>query len=54
MTYRRVFDVVWSGRRHIMMMASQVDRFGNQNISAIGPPIAQGAAGGLPGGPATR
>jgi acyl CoA:acetate/3-ketoacid CoA transferase beta subunit len=36
MPYRRIFDVVWSGRRHIMMMASQVDRFGNQNISAIG------------------
>ena len=36
MPYRRVFDVVWSGRRHMMMMASQVDRFGNQNISAIG------------------
>ncbi|MGA2522076.1 MAG: CoA-transferase [Acidimicrobiales bacterium] len=36
MPYRRVFEVVWSGRRHIMMMASQVDRFGNQNISAIG------------------
>ena len=36
MPYRRVFDVVWSGRRHIMMMASQVDRFGNQNLSAIG------------------
>jgi acyl CoA:acetate/3-ketoacid CoA transferase beta subunit len=34
--YRRVFDVVWSGRRHIMMMASQVDRFGNQNLSAVG------------------
>jgi len=34
--YRRVFDVVWSGRRHIMMMATQVDRFGNQNISCIG------------------
>src|SRR5579863_2268525 len=34
--YRRVFDVVWSGRRHIMMMASQVDRYGNQNLSAIG------------------
>jgi acyl CoA:acetate/3-ketoacid CoA transferase beta subunit len=31
-----VFDVVWSGRRHIMMMASQIDRTGNQNISAIG------------------
>jgi len=37
MTYRSVFDVVWSGRRHIMMMASQIDRTGNQNISAIGP-----------------
>ncbi len=36
MPYRRVFDVVWSGRRHIMMMASQIDRFGNQNLSAIG------------------
>jgi acyl CoA:acetate/3-ketoacid CoA transferase beta subunit len=36
MTYRTVFSVVWSGRRHIMMMASQVDRFGNQNLSAIG------------------
>jgi len=36
MPYRSVFDVVWSGRRHIMMMASQIDRTGNQNISAIG------------------
>ena len=36
MPYRRVFDVAWSGRRHIMMMASQVDRYGNQNLSAIG------------------
>ena len=36
MPYRRVFDVVWSGRRHIMMMASQIDRFGNQNLSVIG------------------
>ena len=35
--YKAIFAVVWSGRRHIMMMASQVDRFGNQNISAIGP-----------------
>ena len=26
MPYRSVFDVVWSGRRHIMMMASQIDR----------------------------
>lgn len=36
MPYRSVFDVVWSGRRHIMMMASQIDRTGNQNISAVG------------------
>jgi len=35
--YRSIFAIVWSGRRHIMMMASQVDQFGNQNIAAIGP-----------------
>jgi len=37
MNYRRVFDTLWSGRRHVMMGATQVDRFGNQNISCIGP-----------------
>jgi acyl CoA:acetate/3-ketoacid CoA transferase beta subunit len=36
MPYRSVFDTVWSGRRHVMMGASQIDRFGNQNISCIG------------------
>ena len=36
MPYRKVFDVVWSGRRNLIMMASQIDRDGNQNISAIG------------------
>jgi acyl CoA:acetate/3-ketoacid CoA transferase beta subunit len=36
MPYRAVFDTVWSGRRHVMMGASQIDRFGNQNISCIG------------------
>jgi len=36
MPYRRVFDTVWSGRRNLIMMASQIDRTGNQNISAIG------------------
>ena len=35
--YKTIFSVVWSGRRHIMMQASQIDRFGNQNLSAIGP-----------------
>ena len=34
--YRAVFDVVWSGRRHVMMGASQIDAYGNQNISCIG------------------
>jgi acyl CoA:acetate/3-ketoacid CoA transferase beta subunit len=36
MPYRSVFDVVWSGRRHVIMGASQIDRYGNQNICAIG------------------
>jgi acyl CoA:acetate/3-ketoacid CoA transferase beta subunit len=35
--YRTMFDVVWSGRRHVMMGATQVDRYGNQNIAALGP-----------------
>ena len=35
--YRAIFDLVWNGRRHVMMGASQIDRFGNQNISCIGP-----------------
>ncbi|MGZ4211036.1 MAG: CoA-transferase subunit beta [Actinomycetota bacterium] len=35
--FRNVFDIVWSGRRHVMMGATQVDRFGNQNISCVGP-----------------
>lgn len=34
--YRRMFDVVWSGRRHVMMGATQVDQFGNQNIAGLG------------------
>lgn len=36
MNYRKVFDVVWRGTRHVIMGASQIDRYGNQNISAIG------------------
>jgi acyl CoA:acetate/3-ketoacid CoA transferase beta subunit len=34
--FRLVFDVVAHGRRHVVMGANQVDRHGNQNISAIG------------------
>ena len=36
MPYRSVFDNLWSGRRHVMMGASQIDRYGNQNIACIG------------------
>jgi acyl CoA:acetate/3-ketoacid CoA transferase beta subunit len=36
--YRAMFDLVWSGRRHVMMGASQIDPFGNQNFALIGDP----------------
>jgi acyl CoA:acetate/3-ketoacid CoA transferase beta subunit len=39
--YRTIFDIVWSGRRHVMMGASQIDAFGNQNIAAIGGDLAK-------------
>jgi len=35
--FRSVFDLLWSGRRHVVMMASQIDRFGNHNFACIGP-----------------
>ncbi|GGL22333.1 CoA-transferase subunit beta [Nocardia jinanensis] len=35
--FRRVFDVLASGRRHVVMGANQIDRYGNQNLSAFGP-----------------
>jgi acyl CoA:acetate/3-ketoacid CoA transferase beta subunit len=45
MPFRLFFDnVVWTGRRHVMMIASQIDRYGNQNFACIGPhekPVAQ-------------
>lgn len=34
--FRRVFEIVASGKRHVMMGATQIDRHGNQNISLIG------------------
>ena len=36
MPYREVFTMLAAGRRHVMMGAAQIDRHGNQNISAIG------------------
>lgn len=37
MGFARVFDNVWGGRRHAMVGPTQVDRFGQANISMIGP-----------------
>ncbi|MFF4395724.1 CoA-transferase subunit beta [Streptomyces sp. NPDC001480] len=34
--YRQHLTLVAGGRRHVMMGASQIDRFGNQNISCVG------------------
>ena len=34
--FRKVFDVVANGKRHVVMGATQIDRHGNQNISCIG------------------
>jgi acyl CoA:acetate/3-ketoacid CoA transferase beta subunit len=34
--YRQHLAMVTGGRRHVMMGASQLDRFGNQNISCVG------------------
>jgi len=34
--YRAMFDMVWSGKRHVIMSGSQIDPFGNQNFAAIG------------------
>lgn len=53
MPFRRVFDVVWSGKRHAMTMPTQIDRFGNTNISCIGdherPKVQLLGARGIPG-----
>jgi acyl CoA:acetate/3-ketoacid CoA transferase beta subunit len=35
--YQEVFHLLWSSKRHVMMGATQLDAFGNQNISCIGP-----------------
>ncbi len=34
--FASVFDLLANGRRHVMMMPSQIDRFGNMNISCVG------------------
>lgn len=36
MGFARIFDNVWGGRRHAMVGPTQVDRFGQANISMVG------------------
>lgn len=36
MGFARIFDNVWSGKRHAMVGPTQIDRFGQANISALG------------------
>ncbi|QHC28989.1 CoA-transferase subunit beta [Streptomyces sp. HF10] len=36
LTFREHLTLVAGGRRHVMMGASQIDRYGNQNISCVG------------------
>jgi acyl CoA:acetate/3-ketoacid CoA transferase beta subunit len=37
MPFGRVFETLAWGRRHVVMGANQIDRHGNQNLSAFGP-----------------
>ena len=36
MGFARIFDNVWGGKRHAMVGPTQIDRFGQANISMIG------------------
>jgi acyl CoA:acetate/3-ketoacid CoA transferase beta subunit len=36
MAFRVIFDLVWHGKRHVMMIPTQLDAQGNANISALG------------------
>lgn len=37
MPFGRVFETLTWGRRHVVMGANQIDRYGSQNLSAFGP-----------------
>lgn len=53
LSFERVFECVWGGRRHAMIGPSQVDRWGQTNLSCIGdyhkPKTAILGVRGLPG-----
>lgn len=36
MPFARIFDCVWGGYRHALTMPSQIDRYGQTNISCLG------------------
>lgn len=36
MSFDRVFECVWGGKRHAMIGPTQVDRFGQSNLSVVG------------------
>lgn len=51
--YQRIFDCLWSGRRHAMVTPVQIDRWAQTNISALGdfhkPKVQMLGARGFPG-----
>lgn len=53
MSFDRVFECVWGGKRHAMIGPTQIDRFGQTNLSAVGdyarPKSAVLGVRGLPG-----
>lgn len=54
MGFSRIFENLWSGRRHAMLGPTQVDRFGQSNTSALGgsyeqPKVMMLGARGFPG-----
>jgi len=53
MPFARVFDCVWSGRRHVMIGPIQIDCFGQTNLSGVGdivrPKVQMLGMRGLPG-----
>ncbi|NMF99407.1 ketoacid CoA transferase [Aromatoleum toluolicum] len=53
MPFERVFECVWGGRRHAMVGPTQVDRWGQTNLSCVGdyakPKSAMLGVRGLPG-----
>jgi glutaconate CoA-transferase subunit B len=54
MGFSRIFDNVWSGKRHAMVGPAQIDRFAQTNISALGgsyqqPKVQMLGARGFPG-----